>query len=111
MMKLYANENFPLPAVEALRESGYDVLTTLDAGKAGQAEPDDEVLDFARKNGRVLLTLNRRHFIKLHNQNPDHSGIIVCSFDPDFNAQAVRIDKAIRDNADMKGKLVRVTRE
>ena len=35
MMTLYANENFPLPVVAALRALGYDVLTTQEAGNAG----------------------------------------------------------------------------
>jgi hypothetical protein len=55
MARLYSNENFPLPVVEALRERGHDVLTTLDAGKANQSIPDDEVLDFAIRERRVIL--------------------------------------------------------
>jgi hypothetical protein len=31
---LYANENFPLPVVEALRRLGHDVLTSREAGNA-----------------------------------------------------------------------------
>jgi hypothetical protein len=36
--RLYSNENFPLPAVEALRQLGHDVLTTRDVGY-GQPSP------------------------------------------------------------------------
>jgi Domain of unknown function (DUF5615) len=50
LARLYSNENFPFAAVEALREFGHDVLTTLEAGKAGQAILDDEVLQFATQN-------------------------------------------------------------
>jgi hypothetical protein len=32
---LYADENFPFPAVEALRRLGHDVLTAREAGQAG----------------------------------------------------------------------------
>jgi len=35
MARLYANENFPLQVVEELRRAGHDVLTTREAGKAG----------------------------------------------------------------------------
>jgi Domain of unknown function (DUF5615) len=59
MARLYANENFPLPVVEELRQLGYDVLTTSESGKAGVAIPDAEVLAFAVAEGRALLTLNR----------------------------------------------------
>jgi hypothetical protein len=54
--------------------------------------------------------LNRLHFIRLHREQPDHSGIIVCKFDPDFVSQGERIDKAIADNLPLAGKLVRVNR-
>jgi hypothetical protein len=37
---LYANENFPLLVVEELRRLGHDVITSQDAGNAGQAVPD-----------------------------------------------------------------------
>ena len=45
--RLYSNENFPLPAVFALRRLGHDVLTSRESGMANDAVPDNEVLDFA----------------------------------------------------------------
>src|SRR6266540_2933672 len=88
MAQLYANENFPLPVVEELRRLGHDVLTTYESGRAGIAVPDDEVLAFSVAEKRVLLTINRKHFIRLHRQQPDHTGIIVCTFDLFFEALA-----------------------
>jgi hypothetical protein len=44
MARLYADENFPQPAVERLRELGHDVQTVQDAGKAQQKLPDEAVL-------------------------------------------------------------------
>lgn len=82
MAKFYSNENFPLPVVEALRMLGHDVLTTQDAGKAGQAIPDEEVLAFAIAEERAVLTINRKHFIRLHGEQPAHAGVVV-SFSPD----------------------------
>ncbi len=41
---LLADENFPAPAVDHLRQLGYDTSTLLQLGKAGLAIPDDEVL-------------------------------------------------------------------
>ena len=110
MAGFYSNENFPLPVVEKLRELGHDVLTIQETGKADQALPDAEVLAFAKHEKRSLLTLNRRHFIRLHLEQPDHAGIIVCKFDPDFVNQGKRIDQAIADNLPLAGKLVRVNR-
>ena len=88
MARLYANENFPFPAVEELRRLGHDALTSYEAGKAGQAMPDEDVLEFARNENRALLTLNRRHFIRLHERSSHHAGIIACTFDGDFKALA-----------------------
>lgn len=41
MARFYANENFPLPVVEALRQQGHDILTILETGLAGQAMSDE----------------------------------------------------------------------
>ena len=110
MARIYSNENFPLPAVERLRTLGHDVLTIQEAGNADQALPDAEVLKFATKETRAVLTLNRRHFIRLHRENPQHAGIIVCTVDADFAGQAERIHQAIGDQASLTGQLIRVNR-
>ena len=110
MARCYANENFPLPTVEVLRHVGHDVLTTADSGRAGQAIPDADVLAFAVAEQRIVLTLNRRHFIRLHQTTPGHAGIVVCTFDPDFAALAQRIHTALEAQPQMVGQLVRVNR-
>jgi hypothetical protein len=46
----------------------------------------------------------------LHNSKPNHAGIIVCTFDPDFMNQACRIDTAIKAQPDLSGQLIRVNR-
>lgn len=110
MARLYTNENFPFPAVEELRRLGHNVLTTLEAGKSGNAIPDEAVLQFACADNRAIVTLNRKHFIRLHEQYPEHFGIIVCSFDPDFVSLAERINTSINDQSPLSGKLIRVNR-
>ncbi|MFZ5832991.1 MAG: DUF5615 family PIN-like protein [Planctomycetota bacterium] len=96
MARLYANENFPLPAVEELRRLGHDVLTTSEAGTAGQALSDDEVLDFAVGEKRTLVTLNRRHCVRIYQQRSTHEGIIVCTVDNDFTSLAARSSRDTR---------------
>lgn len=110
MAKLYANENFPLPVVEELRRLGHDVVTIQDTGKAEQRTPDLQVLEFAIADDRAVLTLNRKHFIRLHRDQPAHAGIIVCTVDSQFAGQAARIDAAIKDASDLRGQLLRVNR-
>lgn len=110
MSGLYADENFPLPVVEELRRLGLDVLTMSEDDKANQSLTDEEVLELACEKKRGLLTANRRHFIQLHRRQPNHSGIIVCTFDPDFIGQAKRIAEALRDRESLENELVKIYR-
>ena len=110
MARLYANENFPLPVVEQLRRFGHDALTVQESAQAGRRMTDEEVLRFATKQARAVLTLNRRHFVRLHAEGPQHAGIIVCSFDPDFVDRAGRIHAAISGRQELTGQLLRVPR-
>ena len=84
--------------------------TAIEAGNAGQRIPDEQVLAFAISNNRAVLTFNRRDFIRLHNLQPIHAGIIVCKEDQDLNALATRINQAIWAVETLSGKLVRVNR-
>jgi hypothetical protein len=106
----YADENFPLSVVEALRGMGHDVLTVLEAGQANQRIPDAAVLDFATRSGRALLTLNRWDFIRLHERSTAHAGIVTCTQDPDAERQAAAIDAAVRGRPAPQGALIRVNR-
>src|SRR5688500_4447470 len=109
MARLYAaDENFPFPVVEELRHLGHDVLTLVDAGIAGQRVTDEALLKLATADARAVLTLNRRDFIQLHEQTPTHGGIVVCTFDRDFAAQAARIDTSLK--GPLNGQLIRVNR-
>ncbi|WP_437807493.1 DUF5615 family PIN-like protein [Sorangium sp. So ce1078] len=110
MASFYANENFPRQVVEALRALGHDVLTTQEAGNAGQAIPDEMVLEFATRSDRVVLTLNRRDFIRLHRRSAEHAGIVVCTEDPDTEGQAARVHEAVASLPSLAGQLVRVNR-
>ncbi len=110
MATLYTNENFPFPAAEELRRLGHDVMTVQESGLGGQSASDDAVLRFAIDHGRTLITLNRRHFVKLHEETPGHPGIIVCTTDSDFRGLASRIDAAVKDHSTLESRLIRVNR-
>lgn len=111
MARFYSNENFPLPVVQFLREMGHDVLTTEESGHSNQAISDEDILKFSIRENRVVLTFNRKHFIKLHLDENSHSGIVVCTFDRNFNALAKRIDDAVRDKTNLQNELIRVNRD
>ena len=55
-MRILANENFPLEAVEALRERGHDVAW-IRTDAPGASDPD--VLERARTEGRLVITLDK----------------------------------------------------
>jgi len=76
-MLLYADEDFAFPAVEELRVRGHDVLTAQDDGQT--AMPDAVILARAFALGRVVLTHNRRHYLRLHHRGAAHVGILTAS--------------------------------
>jgi hypothetical protein len=88
-MLLYADEDFPMPAVAELRGLGHDILTAQEDGRT--AAPDPDVLDRAHLPGRAVLTYNRRHYERLHRKGMAHSGILSSTQDPDHPALAARI--------------------
>ena len=108
--RFLADENFPLPVVEALRAAGHDVQTLQEIGEGGRSIPDDAVLARATADQRAVLTLNRKDFFRLHRQSPQHCGIVACTYDPDFRRQAARIDVAVRGTATLTGLVLRVNR-
>ena len=92
-MLLYADEDFPLPAVEELRRLGHDVVTAREDGRT--ATPDPDLLARAHSLGRAVLTHNRRHYERLHRQGLAHSGILSATQDPDHAALAARVNSAL----------------
>src|SRR5262245_37810124 len=110
MARLYADENFPQPTVERLRELGHDVQTVQDVGKAQQKLPDAAVLADACADGRAVVTHNRKDFRYLHATNPDHESIIACSEDLDFIGLADRIHEAIAALPELSGQFIRIVR-
>ncbi|MGD1866244.1 MAG: DUF5615 family PIN-like protein [Phormidesmis sp.] len=110
MSRFYADEQFPLPVVECLRVLGHDVLTAQEAGNADKGIPDGDVLEFAISQKRIVLTLDRYDFAKLHRNTPEHFGIVVCTNDRNWELFAARINKAVSLRREVKGLLLRVTR-
>lgn len=94
-----------------LREFGHDVLTSFEAGNANKGMPDEVVFAYAQQESRIILTLNRKDFIKLHADNPFHFGIMVCTEDKDFKGLAQRIHNEIENRAGkIENQLIKVYR-
>jgi len=110
LANFYADENFRYPVVEALRRLDHDVLTCQEAGRGGQKIEDEVVLADALALGRIVLTQNCDDFKHLHQRGLPHVGIVNCSYDPDTEGHARRIEEAV-NNEDPGGRwLIRVTR-
>jgi Domain of unknown function (DUF5615) len=111
MARLYADEDFPLPAVEELRRLGHDVLTVQEAGRAGKGIDDATVLGDAAADQRAVLTHNHPDFRRLHRQGQAHGGIISCTQDPqDHHGLARRIHNAIASASNLANQFIRVVR-
>lgn len=106
MPRLYVDEQFPRQVVELLRALGHDVLTVQEAGNAGLSDKD--VLDFAVREDRAVLTLNRRDFFRLHRLQPNHAGIVACKDDQDWERLTTNINRAILSVETLTGRLIRV---
>ena len=72
-IKLYTDEHVPRAVVRGLRERGIDTLTVSEAGMFGAG--DEELLAFARREGRVLFTQDE-DFLRLHTSGVEHAGIV-----------------------------------
>jgi hypothetical protein len=63
-----------------LRARGVDATTALEAGLTDRS--DEEQLEFAHSQGRVLFSFNASHFCRIHSelmaQGETHAGIILA---------------------------------
>jgi hypothetical protein len=64
-----------------LRQAGHSVVFPAQAGIA--KEKDSIHLDYARKNGFILLTKNPKDFFELRQDDSDHAGIFAIYQDND----------------------------
>ena len=66
--------------VKALKARNVDVLTVADVGMLHRS--DEEQLDWAKQNGRVIFSFNTRDFYRLHTtlvgKSSSHAGIILA---------------------------------
>src|SRR6266478_6173032 len=105
MPLLLADENFPRPVVERLRQAGQDVLTVQEAGL--RRAQDERILEFGTSQGRAVLTINRFDFIRLHKRLTQHAGIIVCT-DDDPDVLARKILDALAQSSSLANQLIRI---
>jgi predicted nuclease of predicted toxin-antitoxin system len=87
-MRLLANENFPLDAVEALRENGHDVAWIREDARGIS---DDKVLLRAQKENRIVVTFDKDFGeLAFRSKLPAQSGVIlfrITPISPEYIAQ------------------------
>ena len=81
-IRLYCDEDsMDQDLVHALRARGLDVTTALEENMVNRK--DEEHLDYATRQGRVLFSFNRGDFYRLHteylSQSKSHAGIILAN--------------------------------
>jgi predicted nuclease of predicted toxin-antitoxin system len=106
--RFYANENLSADLVKALRNLGYDVVTSYEAGNANQGVPDDQVLQTATADNRAVITFNRDDFFALHRSGIDHSGIVVCKDDSDVQGIGQALHDYLATQETLQNRLLRV---
>ncbi|MBS0260965.1 MAG: DUF5615 family PIN-like protein [Planctomycetes bacterium] len=75
-MKFHLDEHLAHAIARGLQRRGLDVTTTTDADLIGAS--DEEQLDFAKSEGRVLVT-NDADFLELVTTVAEHSGVAYCA--------------------------------
>lgn len=72
-IKFLADEHIDLPAVEALKNKGTDIVSLRDCGLLGSS--DENVAQFAYLQGRIIVTRDR-DFLVMHSKKQNHNGIV-----------------------------------
>jgi predicted nuclease of predicted toxin-antitoxin system len=75
-LRYYFDEHIDPVIAAHLRARGIDVLTTIEAGRAGQGITDSHQLAYATEQGRVLVTRDRGFILLAATQMP-HAGVIL----------------------------------
>ena len=97
-MRLLANENFPLDAVNPLRADGHDVrwVRTEAPGIS-----DVEVLELARRDNRLIVTFDKDFGeLAFHSHLPIASGIILFRLRASSSVQLAKFVSSVLNSRD-----------
>ena len=79
-MKFLANENVPTASVAMLKAAGHDIQHV---GEVCPGEPDADILELARRQGRIVVTFDRDYGEMVFRlRKPRPAGIVYLRFDP-----------------------------
>jgi predicted nuclease of predicted toxin-antitoxin system len=63
--------------VQVAEDVGHTAQRTVEVAVLGRGAPDNDIFDFARRKGAVLVTVNRGDFISLARLGREHPGVIL----------------------------------
>lgn len=91
---LYLNENIQVSVVNKLTNLNFTAIHTYDVNNTGAT--DEFQLQYATVNKYILVSYNRNHYRRLHNEwqnsGRSHYGIIVLSpADPEYVAYRIKL--------------------
>jgi len=109
-MKFLADENFPRPALEALRKAGWDVLSI---AEECPGVPDEDVAALCADQQRILLTFDKDFGeLVFHHGLPAGSGVVLFRVTPDSPEEAADLALAlVQSQPDLAGSFCVVTRD
>ena len=109
-MRILADENFPRPAVKALREAGWDVLSIAEE-RPGIS--DDEVAALCAKQQRILLTFDKDFGALVFRLGLSAgSGIVLFRITPEFPEEAAQLALGlVESGVDLDGAFCVLTRD
>ena len=98
-MRFLLDENVDLPLGDYLSASGHDVTAV--ALDYARSIKDDEVLEIARAEGRILITNDKDFGVLIYQQQLDHAGVIFFRLrDEDIPTKIARLEAVLTLHAD-----------
>jgi predicted nuclease of predicted toxin-antitoxin system len=89
MNPIYCDESVWVPVAKGLRQRGWEVYTASEENNLGMS--DKEQLEFAVRNGWVLLTFDDDFLALVERDDTEHSGIVYV------NQSGKRVGDVVKD--------------
>jgi predicted nuclease of predicted toxin-antitoxin system len=108
-MRFLADENFPRPALEAVRKAGWDVVSI---AEQCPGVPDEDVAALCAAQERILLTFDKDFGELVFRRGlPAGSGVVLFRVTPDSPEDAAALALAlVQSQSDLAGSFCVVTR-
>lgn len=114
MLKIYADECFPVEVSLRLRAIGYDIRTCQEEKQDRKGISDENVMQYAIQRQRAVITCNMSDFKHLHKkftkEKKQHFGIIACTENLNVNDFVARINSALQGQTSLENTLICIYR-